>query len=519
MPAGLPSPPVPPGRALSEGDRRRRAPRAAAPAALSALAAALLLAGCGHGPGAETFTRDMLMDPEACATCHPDHVKEWSSSMHAYAADDPVFVAMNARGQRETKGALGTFCLDCHAPLAVRAGAATGGVLSASTPQKLRGVTCYFCHSVDKVKGTHDDPLELASDGVLRGGFTGPVPNGAHASAYAPLLDRESPASASLCGSCHDIVSPAGGHIERTFAEWQGTVFSHGSTALPCGQCHMAGRDGPAAQDPAATTAAPTRRVHEHTFPGVDVALTSFPAAAAQKAQIQAALDTTLQGEICVKGQSSLGNATLQIVLDNVGAGHSWPSGATQDRRAWVEVIAYAKGQILYQSGAVPDGASVTAMADPDLWLIRDCMFDAHGKQAAMFWSAASVESNLLPGPTTIVPTDPAFYLTHVVRTFPRPTSIPPSLATFPDRVTMRVRLVPVGLDVLDDLIQSGDLDPAVKSKMPAFTLEGTRLEWTPASVTLKYLEGGIPVACVSAGLSTGASSAHPAPEHSLCKP
>ena len=461
------------------------------------------------------------MDPAACASCHPDHVTEWSSSMHAYAADDPVFLAMNARGQRETNGALGTFCLNCHAPLAVRTGAAPGGVLTAVTPQKLRGVTCYFCHSVDEVKGAHDNPLQLAGDGVLRGGFASPAPNPAHASAYAPLLDRNRPESATLCGSCHDIVSPAGGHLERTFAEWQGTVFSHGKAALPCGQCHMAGRDGLAAVAAGAGAGGPSpiRRVHEHTFPGVDVALTSFPAAAAQQAQVQAALDPTLQAEICVKGESSFGNATVQIVLDNVGAGHSWPSGATQDRRAWVEVIAYAKSQIVYQSGAVPDGTSVTALADPDLWLIRDCMFDAHGKQASMFWNAASIESNLLPGPTTTVPTDPAFYLSHVVRTFPRSTSTPASIATFPDRVTLRVRLVPVGLDVLDDLIQSGDLDPAVKQKMPTFTLKGTQIEWTAASATLKYLDGGIPVACVSAGLSTGAKSANPASEHVQCKP
>jgi hypothetical protein len=40
--------------------------------------------------------------------------------MHAYAAEDPVFLAMNARGQRETQGALGAFCVNCHAPLAVQ---------------------------------------------------------------------------------------------------------------------------------------------------------------------------------------------------------------------------------------------------------------------------------------------------------------------------------------------------------------------------------------------------------------
>ena len=42
--------------------------------------------------------------------------------MHAYAAEDPVFLAMNQRGQRETNGELGDFCVQCHAPVAVHVG-------------------------------------------------------------------------------------------------------------------------------------------------------------------------------------------------------------------------------------------------------------------------------------------------------------------------------------------------------------------------------------------------------------
>ena len=50
-------------------------------------------------PGQEpvTLTREQLLDPEACKDCHPRHYREWTSSMHAYAADDPVFLAMNQR--------------------------------------------------------------------------------------------------------------------------------------------------------------------------------------------------------------------------------------------------------------------------------------------------------------------------------------------------------------------------------------------------------------------------------------
>src|SRR6476659_6218543 len=68
---------------------------------------------------AHSLTRSELMDPQNCAGCHRDHHEQWAASMHAYASKDPVFLAMNRRGQQETGGALGTFCVNCHAPMAV----------------------------------------------------------------------------------------------------------------------------------------------------------------------------------------------------------------------------------------------------------------------------------------------------------------------------------------------------------------------------------------------------------------
>jgi hypothetical protein len=385
----------------------------------------------------------------------------------------------------------------------------------AEVDPKLKGVTCYFCHSVTEVTGTHNNPLNLTD---RRHPARRPARPGSHRrsqNGLFPLHDRDQLDSASLCGSCHDIVTPAGAKLERTFAEWQSTIFAHPPTALSCSQCHMDGKQGLAADVPGV----PLRKIHSHMFPGVDVALTDFPEMDAQRAAVQASLDTTLQAVICVKGQQGQSGAVLQIVLDNVGAGHSFPSGSTQDRRAWVELVAESAGQVVYQSGVVGEGESVLSLADPDLWLIRDCIFDTKGKEVHMFWEAASYASNQLPGPVTNDPSDPSYYLTHLVQTYPRPTSNPTSLSVYPDKVSMRVRLVPIGLDVLDDLIASKDLDPSIRAKMPVFTLASTNLTWTSASSTIKYLEGGIPVACVTGGLATGANTGVPAKSHSVCSP
>src|SRR5690606_5213466 len=167
-----------------------------------------------------------LRDPLTCSGCHEDHYREWAGSMHAYASKDPVFLAMNARGQRETNGALGDFCVRCHAPLAVATGATTDGLNLAELPDELQGITCVFCHSVTAVEGDNNNPLVLSEDGIMRGGIPDPIDGAPHGTEYSALHDRNRLESSTLCGACHDIVVPNGFHLERTFLEWRESLYS-----------------------------------------------------------------------------------------------------------------------------------------------------------------------------------------------------------------------------------------------------------------------------------------------------
>jgi hypothetical protein len=447
------------------------------------------------------------MDPETCAECHADHVRDWSGSMHAYAAEDPVFLAMNARGQRETDGALGDFCVRCHAPMAVLTGATTDGLNLSDVATPLQGVTCYFCHSVAEVGGEHNNPLVLSEDLVMRGPFADAVSNEAHASSYSKLHDRDDLASASLCGPCHDIENGHGVSLERTFAEWRASVFAQTPGGATCGQCHM--RQSQNLVPVAQSAGVFARRYHDHSFPGVDVALTPFPEAEAQREKIQAELEDTLQTALCV---SQFGS--IQVIADAVGAGHSWPTGSAQDRRAWFEVIAYAGDEVVYQSGVVADGEALVDTVDPDRWLLRDCLFDDNDHLVHMFWDAKSYESHLLPAQVTFDALDPRYYQTHVYRSFPRAGL----LGEIPDRVTMRVRIQPIGLDVLDDLIESGDLAAEHRAAMPTFDV-GPTVEWTADTAVLGYVDDGLPFTCVSAnGLNFQADKVL-APERDRCPP
>ena len=432
------------------------------------------VASCSAQDAAPTpvapLTHDEMLDPQSCSGCHAEHYQQWSGSMHAYAAEDPLFIAMNARGQRETKGALGTFCVQCHAPMAVKLGLTKDGLNLASLPQPVRGVTCYYCHSVESVDGAHNAPQKLANDDVMRASISDPIGNHAHASSYSKLHDGERVDSAPLCGACHDLQNGNGVDLQRTFAEWKGSLFSHDvpGVRLSCASCHMPGKDGLAAK----VKGAPRRRVHDHMMPGVDVAISPFAEADAQRAAVQANLDPSLVPKLCVTPKP--GGWQIEYWLDDAFAGHDWPSGASYHRRAWVEITASSKGAVVWHTGAVPAdkaASTLTAADDPSFWHLGDQLLDAAGKPVEMLWPATSVAALQLPPAVTSDRTDPKFYHA-VIKDF----DVPPADL---DDVKAQVHIRPVDYDFVDDLIASGDLDPSYRAKVTTFTLSGTVLEWT----------------------------------------
>ena len=455
----------------------------------SALTAAGLVGCADHDtPEVEPrFARQSLLDPETCRGCHSDHYREWAGSMHAYASQDPVFLAMNRRGQEQTAGALGSFCVGCHAPLALREGATTDGLNLADVPKHLQGISCYFCHNVDAVQGTHDNPLRLSGDTTLRSGIKNARPNRAHASEYSDLFSSPKIESAALCGSCHDVTvpSPPGPtelKLERTYEQWQASIFAppqaaDDTAALSCNGCHMLPTSGvPIANG--LGESAPLRSRHAHTFAAVDVALGGFPDTGdaeldqasndQQAADLRRLLDSTLRLEICVLKRFT-GDATLRVTLDNATAGHNFPSGAAQDRRAFVEVRAFAEAADapFYESGVVADDQGVTSLEDPDLWLLRDRLFDAAGAEVHQFWQASELREGTLAVATSLDPLSPGFVAGHSVRQYPSHGQ----LTQAPERVTVRVRLEPIGREVLADLVASGHLSLADALAAPVHDL------------------------------------------------
>ena len=101
---------------------------------------------------------------------------------------------------------------------------------------------------------------------------------------------------------------------------------------------------------------------------------------------------------------------------------------------------------------------------------MRDRHFDADGNEVMFPWQTMSVESELLPAAVSSDPLDPNFYH-YVERSWPLYDAIP-------DRVEMRVRMRAMGLEVLDELVQTAGLDPAVPLTQPTWELGSTVLTW-----------------------------------------
>lgn len=446
-------------------------------------AALLLVVGCPADP--EQGPSEAMLDPASCEECHPTHYRQWLGSMHAYAADDPIFLAMNARGQRETAGELGDFCVKCHAPVAVALGKTTDGLNLDELPQSLKGVTCYFCHNVDAIGGTHNNPLTLAFDQVMRGEISDAVSNPFHDSMYSPMFDDEALASGDMCGSCHDIVNNHEVHLERTYNEWLASFFSEPSPDDPalkiyygntCSGCHMPGATSPIAD----FEGVQQRRLRDHSMAGIDIALTDFPDASIGPTLVEeqlASMETLRNGAvcvgICVNPSPEGGGNDIDIWLHNEAAGHSWPSGAAQDRRAWLQLEVFEGDTPVISSGVVGPGESIdlAAASDPALWLFRDYGLNADGQPESMFWNITAIESNLLPiAEEAGLKYDKSTWrerMWHVDGPV--------------DRVAVSVNLRPIPFELVDELAEEELFDAAeIKARIPTFVVPSTELEWTP---------------------------------------
>lgn len=352
-----------------------------------------------------------------CAACHQDTHAGWAESLHRNAAREPFYresadILLRTRGIELTR-----HCESCHTPVALFSGALdkTAPKQTAPfTPLDDEGVTCSVCHSIidARLDGTGSftirRPALLAKeDGTpIFGDFTdeqilADIP--AHKRAVMrPLLK-----SPEFCSVCHKVDAPPSlnkyKHIRgfSAYDEWQQSGASHESV-LPfyrreqrtdCRACHMPKIES------ANDRAAKQGKIASHRWLGANTAAPLFYGQTAQARQTESFLRADVlsldifalrreASDELIAPLSSDGVAarfpfqpgeevTVEVVVSNRNAAHSFPPEVRDLYEAWVEFEVFdAAGKSLFHSGFVkPDG-----LLDPGAHVYKTVLLDEQGR-------------------------------------------------------------------------------------------------------------------------------------------
>ena len=250
-------------------------------------------AGLVDASGATGGGQLLAYPASRCGECHEKMHDEWKPSAHARAATGPIYLRMRERAG----GAAAAGCDDCHAPLAKRLGA---GDLAAA-----EGVTCEACHNIKAVAIQRAGAgYDLSLGRVKYGPLCDAKDHYFHRMGCSPLHSQ-----AALCAGCHLYYRPlpGGGELPvfTEYEEWHDGPYQ----ARECQSCHMPGERAEVAE-----SAGVREAVAHHGWLGKKRDLRARALAAS-------AVVTETAGKLRVEAR-----------VENVGAGHSVPTGLPEHR-------------------------------------------------------------------------------------------------------------------------------------------------------------------------------------------
>ncbi|MFQ5957556.1 MAG: multiheme c-type cytochrome, partial [Candidatus Brocadiales bacterium] len=311
--------------------------------------------------------------PMICGACHTDIFQQWKGSTHAYAWYDPLFQALYQKGLQETQGeqkVVMDSCVRCHSPVGFTTGEWKSAPSTPGSEASKENVFCDFCHSIKATAGIGNAPFIVdpgdASQmdfGTKRGPFKD-CPKTNHNTEYSELHTRSE-----FCGSCHDV-SHAGSRlaVEQTYTEWRLGPYNTGNpdTTVHCQDCHMRQRPGVPStgsterpDNPgfaAAKHVGGIERPHIWTHyyvGGTSLVLGPLVQEPERQKMAEDRLKNAAKIEIVTPASVKPGELLrLRIIVENVGAGHYIPTGLTEVRQVWLEVVVTdANGKKVYHSG------------------------------------------------------------------------------------------------------------------------------------------------------------------------
>lgn len=367
------------------------------------LSPTLVAAPAGAAPTEPGGLTNPLVPASNCTNCHSfgnvaPHRAEpyyapyfgWQGSLMGNSARDPVFWAGVAIASQDEPG--GTVdCVRCHAPRAFVEGRGGAIAIDELQPDDLAGVECELCHRSIEDLSVEPGNAQYTLDDVTVAGMVprrGPWTYEVDEPAAPPheWINDPYTGTSRLCGTCHDVTTPrervddAGAGMgvsfneQRTYSEWTNSVFAvPGDDFRSCQDCHMpAVTDMPGcAENANAGTTHPTGgRRHDlaganrfmveilrglYGPDGSDDIDNFFFDNAGDNIDAILATAATLEVTAPTEVDLAAGLDGLEVVVTN-DTGHKLPSGYSEGRVMWIEIVARYGDDVVWSSGRWTQG-------------------------------------------------------------------------------------------------------------------------------------------------------------------
>ncbi len=388
------------------------------------------------------FVVNERIGADTCARCHPDVVEQWAASAHRFAsfnnpfyeatinllrneslADGPGIqrhVASFPQWQGRTGMIKSKWCSGCHDPSIMLAGNMTEPI-DRRSPEAQAGLTCLACHAIDAIHNNtgngnyniadqQEDPYVFADapSGSV-GAFLHDTAIKAKPEAHKRQMLQPFFRTSDYCATCHKVSldQPVNnyrwlrGQDEHT--AWHDSGVAHNAARtfyLPpasrsCQDCHMPLEDAPLGD-----VSARNGKVRSHRFLAVNTALPFIRGDEDTVKRVEAFLrDEKLRIDIFALHDeaSSPGSGrtvyaldqtrpvlvagkavVFDVVVRNLGVGHTFPGGTNDSNEAWVEfTVLDDQENVLQQSGFIDENRHV----DPAAHYFRALLVDRDGQR------------------------------------------------------------------------------------------------------------------------------------------
>lgn len=365
------------------------------------------------------FAVDARIGSETCARCHQDIVEQWARSAHRYASFNNPFYRASVEAIREEEDGKkrSQWCAGCHDPAIMMAGNMTKEIVP-TIPESQAGLTCLACHLMDEVHGVGGNGNYRIADAAPEPYLFAQAKSGVLAEVH-DLLVKSKPdvhkgdmlkpvfKTSEYCGTCHKVSldTPVNRYRwirgQNEYDNHQDSGLTHNNARTfyvppetkTCQDCHM-----PLVEAPLGDVSAKGGKVRSHLFLGPNTALPHVRGDLEtvktmekflQEGKLRVDVFAVKQGERVVEAPDARSvpiaagePAEFQVVIRNLGVGHTFPGGTLDSNESWIHVAvsdAADPSKVLFESGGMEEG---TRYVDRDAHFYRVVFVDEQSREA-----------------------------------------------------------------------------------------------------------------------------------------